>query len=242
MTPAACPLALADGVGRGRAGERRPVGGRQRGEQCGARGVDGAPTDRRMRPPLLAAALLALAACADAPDDAAEPAAPVAQTPSQPDRAAADIGEVDGSGVSGRVEFTDLGDAVEIRYNLAGLPGGEHGLHVHQRGDCGPDSTGTPAGAAGDHFNPLSSPHGAPDSSAARRHAGDLGNVAVEGGQAVGVRVDSVLAFDGPTSVVGKAVIVHAGADDFVSQPGGDAGARAGCGVVRRIEVAPDPS
>ena len=95
---------------------------------------------------------------------------------------------------------------------------------------------------AGDHFNPLSSPHGAPDSSAARRHAGDLGNVVVEGGQAVGVRVDSVLAFEGPTSPVGKAVVVHAGADDLVSQPGGDSGARVGCGVIRQTDPAPDPS
>ena len=59
-----------------------------------------------------------------------------------------------------------------------------------------------------------------------------------EGGRAVGVRVDSVLAFSGPTSVLDRAVIVHRGADDLVSQPGGDAGARVGCGVVRRVERA----
>ena len=195
-----------------------------------------------MRPLLAAAVLLAAAGCADAPEVPDEPDAPVAQAPSRPDRAAADVVEVDGSGVSGRVEFTNLGDAVEIRYNLAGLAAGDHGFHVHQRGDCGPDSTGTPAGAAGDHFNPLSSPHGAPDSIATRRHAGDLGNVTAEGGQTVGVRVDSVLAFDGPTSIVGKAVIVHAGADDLATQPGGDAGARVGCGVIRRTEAAPGSS
>ena len=194
---------------------------------------------------LLLLPLFALAACADAPDDDGPVEAVVdapAPAPSASERAQALIAEVDGSGVSGTVEFTSLGDdAIEIRYNLEGLGGGEHGFHVHRTPDCGPDSTGTPAGAAGPHLNPLSSPHGSPDSSATRRHAGDLGNVTAEGGQAVGVRVDSVLAFDGPTSVLERAVIVHRGADDLTSQPGGDAGARVGCGIVRRVERAATP-
>ncbi len=187
-----------------------------------------------MRSLLFSAALLALAACADTPDEApATPPAPGILAPSGPERAVADIAEVDGSGVSGRVEITSLGDSIEVRYNLSGLSAGKHGFHIHQAGDCGPDSTGTPAGAAGGHLNPLSSPHSAPDSSAAKRHAGDLGNVLAEGGQAVGVVVDSVLAFKGPTSVLGKAVIVHAREDDLATQPAGNSGARVGCGVIR---------
>ena len=188
-----------------------------------------------MRRLLLLSALL-VAACAEAPDvsDSAD-ADPelVAPTPSAPDKAVADVMEVDGSGVTGRVEFTSLGDAVEIRYNIDGLRPGNHGFHVHQTGDCGPDSTGTPAGAAGGHLNPLSSAHGGPDSSATRRHAGDLANIAAEGGRAVGTQVDSVLTFDGPTSILGKAILVHRGADDYATDPGGDAGARVGCGVIR---------
>ena len=104
-----------------------------------------------MRPLLFALALL-IAACADAP--APEPASAEAPTtdvatapsPSGPGRAVAQIAEVDGSGVTGSVEFVDLGDAVEVRYNLSGLTPGEHGFHLHQTGACGPDSTGTPAG------------------------------------------------------------------------------------------------
>ena len=193
-----------------------------------------------MRLAVLALALLAASACAGddapAPAPASETAAPA---PSRPERAVADVSGVDGSGVEGTVEFTALDGAVEVRYNLSGLSAGEHGLHVHQTGDCGPDSTGTPAGAAGGHLNPFSSPHGAPDSSRTRRHAGDLGNVTAEAGRAVGVRVDSVLTFQGPTSVLGKAVVVHAGRDDYETQPGGDAGDRVGCGVVR---LPPSPS
>ena len=199
-----------------------------------------------MRVSLLFAALV-VSACADSPDvsgTAETVSEALTPSPSAPERAVAEIAEVDGSGVSGQVEFTSLGDdAIEVRFNLEGLAAGLHGFHIHQTGDCSPDSTGTPAGAAGDHFNPLSSPHGAPDSTAAHRHAGDLGNIVVEAGQAVGTRIDSVLAFDGPTSILGKAVIVHAGEDDMASQPSGDAGARVGCGVIRegRASAAPQP-
>ena len=151
------------------------------------------------------------------------------------------MSEVDGSGVSGVVRFTALDDAVEVRYDLSGLSDGPHGFHVHQTGDCSADSTGTPAGAAGGHFNPLASPHGAPSNAPARRHAGDLGNIDAEGGRAVGVVVDSVLAFSGPTSVLGKAILVHGGEDDLESQPAGDAGARVGCGVIEAAGDAADP-
>lgn len=139
-------------------------------------------------------------------------------------------------GPSGQVEFTEVEGGVEVRYNLAGLPGvGRLGFHVHENGDCGPGPDGEPGGAAGDHFNPMASPHGAPDHAAAARHAGDLGNVtAGADGRAVGSRIDSVLAFSGPTSMLGKAVVLHAEADDYETQPGGDAGARIACGIVER--------
>lgn len=187
----------------------------------------------------LSLSLLLLAACADAPEPADSAVAPgdtlAAPTPSGPDRAVARIGEVDGSGVRGAVEFVDLGGAVEVRYNLTGLSAGLHGFHVHQTGDCGPDSTGTPAGAAGGHFNPAASDHAGPDNPSSRRHAGDLGNIEVDAsGRAIGVRVDSVLSFSGPTSILGKAMLVHGGEDDLSSQPSGDAGPRVGCGVIER--------
>lgn len=199
-----------------------------------------------MRLAALAFTPLILAACADAPDPETLDPAPeevLAPSPSGPDRAVADIEEVDGSGLAGTVEFVDIGDAVEIRYNLVGFTTeGMHGFHVHENGSCAPDSAGTPAGAAGGHFNPLASDHGAPSNAPANRHAGDLGNVEPEAtGAAVGARVDSVLAFTGPTSLIGKAVVVHAGEDDLASQPSGDAGNRIGCGVIRAFEGDADP-
>lgn len=161
------------------------------------------------------------------------------------DYAVAQITGLNESGVSGTVTFLALGDeGVQIDYDLAGLTEGEHGFHLHENGSCEPDSAGTPGGAAGGHFNPMESPHGAPAASPADRHAGDLGNIQVAAeanGVARGSIADSVLAFGGPTDVVGKAVILHAGADDLESQPSGDAGARVGCGVVELAER-PDSS
>ncbi len=193
-----------------------------------------------MRVSLLFCLLLGvgLAACqADAPEPATDE--PIVDSVAD-DYAVAVISGLNASGVSGTVSFLALGnDGVQIEYDLAGLDEGEHGFHLHQNGSCDPGEDGTPGGAAGGHFNPMESPHGAPTASPSDRHAGDLGNIlvsAVATGIARGSVADSVLAFGGPTSVIGKAVILHAGADDLASQPSGDAGARVGCGVIELAE------
>ncbi len=191
----------------------------------------------RFVPILLA---LTLAACASDPetdvpatDTFAADAGPESVMDSE-GVASAIIAGLDGSGVSGTVTFRGLEDAVRIRIRVEGLTPGEHGFHVHEGTSCGPDSTGTPGGAAGGHFNPLASPHGAPSAAPSDRHAGDLGNIVANAeGVAAGTVVDSVLTLSGPTSVIGHAVVVHSGQDDLTSQPSGDAGARVGCGVVR---------
>lgn len=188
--------------------------------------------------PLLALALF-LGACADEPSTSSSPDAVVPEAAdASASTAHAVFDGLDGSGVTGSASFQETDGALSIRVALAGLAPGEHGFHVHEGSSCGPDSTGTPGGAAGDHFNPLASEHGAPTALPADRHAGDLGNViaSAEGAVASTV-VDSVLTLDGPTSVIGHAVVVHAGADDLASQPSGDAGERVACGVV----VAGDP-
>ena len=141
--------------------------------------------------------------------------------------------------VSGTVTFVELTDGVLVRYALRGLTPGEHGFHVHAVGACGPaDEDGDGAveagGAAMGHLNPGAHEHGNPDGDGDERHAGDLGNVrAGADGRADGTRDDRVLAFDGPTSVVGKALMVHAMRDDLESDPGGMSGDRVGCGVIR---------
>ena len=195
-----------------------------------------------MKPALLALALV-VAGCASDPEPAA-PAEPGFTPDAGPEAAASGVevasavlAELDGSGVSGTATFREVEGALRVRVRVEGLSPGDHGFHVHEGTSCAPDSAGTPGGAAGGHLNPLASPHGPPSASKLNRHAGDLGNVtAGPDGVAAGVVVDSLLALSGPTSVLGHAVIVHAGRDDLESQPGGDAGARAACGVVREGE------
>jgi Cu-Zn family superoxide dismutase len=131
-----------------------------------------------------------------------------------------------GSKVEGKVVFTKVADGVQIEAELSGLAPGEHGFHVHEFGDC----SMADGVCAGGHFNPEGKPHGRPD--AAQRHVGDFGNVtAGADGKATYKRVDKMITFSGPHSIIGRAIIVHANPDDF-SQPVGNAGARVGCGVI----------
>lgn len=149
--------------------------------------------------------------------------------------AVAQLQPVDDSGVNGTVAFTSVDGAVRVVGQVMGLAPGQHGFHIHENGDCGPadtdnDGTPEPAGAAGGHFAPEGSPHGAPDDPAGQRHMGDLGNLEVGAdSMATYERVDSLLNID---AIAGKAVIVHANADDLESQPSGNAGGRVACGII----------
>ncbi len=133
----------------------------------------------------------------------------------------------EGSKVRGTVSFAKDGHGVRVSANIEGLSPGPHGFHIHEFGDCSsPD-----ANSAGGHFNPTNMPHGGPK--ADKHHAGDLGNIeADKSGQAkLEVTVDS-MSLEGPNSIIGRSIVVHAKADDFKSQPTGDSGARVACGVI----------
>lgn len=128
----------------------------------------------------------------------------------------------------GVVRFFDTDEGVRVVAEIHELsPNSTHGFHIHEFGDC----TALDGTSAGGHFNPQGQPHGGPDSD--QRHVGDLGNITVdENGYAQVDYVDPLLSFDGPNSILGRGVIVHAGEDDLQSQPTGDAGARLSCGVI----------
>jgi len=133
----------------------------------------------------------------------------------------------EGNNVTGLVTFTKIKDGIKIVADVEGLTPGKHGFHVHQYGDC----SGANGKTAGGHFNPEGTKHGGPESTI--RHVGDLGNlVADENGRAHYERTDKVISFSGPHSIIGRAIIVHAGEDDLTSQPTGAAGARVACGVI----------
>jgi Cu-Zn family superoxide dismutase len=135
---------------------------------------------------------------------------------------------VDTPGFSATVTFTQEGGQLHVVADLSGVPPGSHGFHIHENGQCDHDQHFT---SAGGHFNPTAQPHGCPE--AASHHAGDLGNVVIRADSTGHLDVTtSALSLSGPSSVIGKAVILHAGADDCTSQPAGNAGARLACGVV----------
>lgn len=132
-----------------------------------------------------------------------------------------------GNTVEGLVAFTQKKDGLHIEAIMSGLTPGNHGFHVHEFGDCACDD----AVCAGSHFNPTSKMHGAPEDH--NRHVGDFGNIiADEQGNVSYEYVDRHATLNGPHSIIGRTVIVHADADDLVTQPSGNAGGRVGCGVV----------
>ena len=144
-------------------------------------------------------------------------------------RATANIESRSGSTVTGTATFTETKGGVLVEIVVHHTPHGWHAVHVHDKGDCSADY----GSSAGGHFNPATKNHGAPQ--APEPHAGDLGNLYVDehGEGRHTLTMPDLAVADGPNSVRGRAIIVHAGVDDFVTQPTGNAGGRIGCGVIR---------
>lgn len=166
---------------------------------------------------------LALAPLACAPE--ADESSPGALA--EPSHAIAVLRPIGGSEARGLVTFARIEGGVRVVAAVDGLSPGRHGFHVHEYGDCSA-SDGT---SAGGHFNPDGSPHGGPGD--ADRHVGDLGNISADSdGTARHDAVDPRIELGGPRSIIGRAVILHAGEDDQTSQPSGAAGARIACGVI----------
>lgn len=142
--------------------------------------------------------------------------------------AMATLAPTSGNTAAGTVVLTQLSNGnVEVKVDLTGVPPGVHGFHIHEKGDCGDNGS-----AAGGHFNPAATEHGAP--AAMPHHAGDFGNVTAGATGEVHTRFTtrSVTVDPGTNSAVGRAIILHANPDDLVTQPTGNAGGRIACGVV----------
>ena len=133
----------------------------------------------------------------------------------------------EGHRVRGTVSFVRASQGMRVIARVQGLTVGDHGFHIHQFGDCrAPDGS-----SAGGHFNPNNQRHGAPADKV--RHIGDLGNLTADASGAARVdTIDALLTLEGPESIIGRSVVIHAQADDFKTQPAGAAGARVACGVI----------
>ncbi|MDQ8204357.1 superoxide dismutase family protein [Pelagicoccus sp. SDUM812003] len=175
---------------------------------------------------LLGALCLGMVACSPSTNDNAD--AGDSSSTEQGRIAIAELSPASGSDVSGTVTFVEESDGIRVIADVQGISPGPHGFHIHENGDC----SAADATSAGGHFNPTGAPHSGPD--AAKRHVGDLGNLDVAQNETASYeRVDTHLSFDGATSIIGKAVIIHAARDDLETQPTGAAGERIACGVIR---------
>lgn len=142
--------------------------------------------------------------------------------------AVATLTPTQGSNAQGLVMFHQMGGQLMVHARISGLkPNAELGFHVHEVGSC----ASADGASAGGHFNPDGKPHGPQN---AAHHAGDMPSLKTDAQGVADMKfmLAGPTVSAGPASVVGRAVIVHAQPDDFVTQPTGNAGARLGCGVI----------
>lgn len=133
----------------------------------------------------------------------------------------------------GQAMLTQTAQGVKVSVEAANLPSGAHGIHFHETGKCeGPDFK-----TAGAHFNPFGKKHGflVPEGP----HVGDLPNIEVDANGKVKTEFTTrlvTLEKGKPNSLLkagGAALVIHEKADDYITDPAGDAGNRIACGVIQ---------
>ncbi|MEO6153839.1 MAG: superoxide dismutase family protein [Croceibacterium sp.] len=134
---------------------------------------------------------------------------------------------------AGTAQVFSNGTEVTISIALAGITAGTHGIHLHAAGHCDAPAFTT----AGPHLNPANRQHGHDNPAGA--HLGDLPNVTTN---AAGAGSVSAVVSGTPQEVMaslfdadGTAIVVHAGPDDYKTDPSGNSGARIACGVLTRL-------
>jgi Cu-Zn family superoxide dismutase len=166
------------------------------------------------KPTLFAAmcAALALSGCAAIDVPVSAPPVPLVNSSGQ------QIGTVTPSQTSG---------GVALAISASGLPHGLHGVHVHAIGRCDPPKFES----AGGHWNPTEHHHGLNNPQGP--HAGDLPNVSVSsGGVAAETLVLAHASFADLADSDGSALVIHAGPDDYMTDPSGNSGARIACAIL----------
>jgi superoxide dismutase, Cu-Zn family len=134
------------------------------------------------------------------------------------------------STVTGTATFTEKNGMVTFVAKMSGLKPGIHAIHIHEKADC---SAGD-AASAGGHWNPTFKKHG--KWTDAEHHKGDIGNFTADekGNAMITLKTDEwcIGCGDANKDILGKGLIVHDKADDYITQPTGNAGARVACSAI----------
>ena len=137
----------------------------------------------------------------------------------------------------GTATFISVANGVQVHVDAMGLVPGMHGMHIHMTGSCNAlrDDKGvaTPFGAAGPHFDPQGTGHHmGPDGDG---HAGDLPNLRADdaGNASISFFDPKLSVLEGPTNIVGRAIVIHANPDNYTDTPmNGGSGGRVECGEI----------
>lgn len=144
-------------------------------------------------------------------------------------KAQAELRTADGTRV-GTAVAEEIDGAIRVMVEVAGIPKGAHGTHVHAVGKCeAPDFA-----SAGPHWNPTTHQHG--KENPLGPHAGDMPNLSVgDDGRDRTIFTLPAGSYTGLLDADGASLVVHAGADDYKTDPSGNSGGRIACGVFQAM-------
>ena len=158
----------------------------------------------------------------------------VAANAAGPKTTHAELKNAQGANV-GTAKFSSTANGVKVSVKVSQMTPGEHGIHIHTVGKCEAPAFTT----AGGHFNPTGAHHGAKNSQEPHPHVGDLDNLNVgqNGKASATFTINGATLADGQNSLFhegGTALVIHAKADDLMSDPSGNSGDRIACGVIEK--------